>query len=65
MVAVAVALGVAAAMLVALPETAAAQGTCAADSPWLNPNQPISERVAEVMSQMSLEQEDTIVSGAG
>jgi len=63
--AVAVALTVAAAMLVALPGTAAAQGTCDPSSPWLNPNQPIGQRVAELMSQMTLDQEDFLVEGHG
>jgi beta-glucosidase len=53
-------------MFVALPgAAAAAEGTCPSTSPWLNPNQPTAQRVAEVMSQMTLADEDTIVSGAG
>ncbi len=52
-------------MLVALPGTAAAQGTCDPSSPWLNPNQPVSQRVAELMSQMSLDQKDFLVEGHG
>jgi len=55
----------AAAMFVALPGVAAAQGTCDPSSPWLNPHQPISQRVAEVMSQMSLDQKDFLVEGHG
>src|ERR1700733_13373460 len=59
---VAVAIGCAAATsLVALPAAAQADTAC----PWMNANQPIGQRVAEVMSTMSLDQEDFLVEGHG
>ncbi len=81
---VAVAVGFAAAILVAVPGAAAARthitgagaGATAARAhakpaqtsstcPWLNSNQPIAQRVAEVMSVMTLDQEDFLVEGHG
>jgi beta-glucosidase len=60
----AVAVGCAAAMFTALPGMAQAQPT-SPSCPWVGSSQPIAQRVAEVMSQMTLADEDTIVSGAG
>ncbi|MGH2883844.1 MAG: glycoside hydrolase family 3 N-terminal domain-containing protein, partial [Solirubrobacteraceae bacterium] len=80
----AVAVGFAAAILVAVSGTAAAQthitaaGASAraarshaksaqapATCPWLNSSQPVAQRVAEVMSVMTLDQEDFLVEGHG
>src|ERR1700733_15054636 len=36
-----------------------------ANCPWVGSTQPIARRVAQLMSQMSLTQEDTLVEGAG
>jgi beta-glucosidase len=44
--------------------TAAATGT-AAQCPWLNTNQTVAQRVAEVMSHMTLPDEITMVEGQG
>ena len=50
---VAVAVAIAAAMIATIPASAQAQ-SC----PWLNSSQPIAQRVAELMSQMTVADED-------
>ena len=67
--AVAAAVAIVAAMLVALPGTAAARAHAkaaqASACPWMNANQSIGQRVSELMSAMTLDQEDFLVEGHG
>jgi beta-glucosidase len=60
----AVVVAIAATMIATIPASAQAQpntGQC----PWLDSSQPISQRVAELMSHMSVADEDFIVEGHG
>ena len=68
----AVAVAVALATFASVAGTAAARthaasrgATTDAQCPWLNSHQPIAQRVAEVMSVMTLDQEDFLVEGHG
>ena len=45
--------------------SAQARPAQSSDCPWLDPSQPIAQRVAEVMSVMTLDQEDFLVEGHG
>jgi beta-glucosidase len=63
---VTVAIAAAAVMLATLPSVAAARShTRSAACPWVGSSEPIAQRVADVMSRMSVDQEDFIVEGHG
>jgi beta-glucosidase len=53
------------AVSIGLPASVAAAQTVPADAPYRNPATPVEQRVADLLSRMTLEEKATMLSGSG